>query len=53
MDDDLSDFMAEVKEIFEENKRSFCFWSSLAMLAFLWVLYFLTEEFVWYGWPFG
>ena len=38
----LSDFVECVKEIFEENKRSVCFWSSLAMIVFLWVLYFVV-----------
>lgn len=38
----LSDFVECVKEVFEENKRSFWFWSSLAMMAFLWLLYFVV-----------
>jgi len=34
----MFDFVECVKEIFEENKRSFWFWSSLVMMVFLYLL---------------
>lgn len=34
----LCDFVECMQEIFEENKRSCCFWSSVAMVIFLFVL---------------
>ena len=33
-----SDLVECVREIFEENKRSFWFWSSLVMMVFLYLL---------------
>ena len=39
----LSDLMACVREVFEENKRYFCFWSSLAMVVFLYLLLFVVD----------